>query len=49
MTLQMIGELINPQGQKRDLDICASSIFVMQLKRTQIKVVTRCHNSKEGK
>lgn len=47
MALEVVSELIDPQGQKRDLNICASSIFVMQLKRTQIKVVTRCHNSKE--
>jgi len=48
MALEVISELINPQGQKRDLDVCAPSIFVMQLKGTQIKIVTQSHNSKEG-
>jgi len=48
MALEMVSELINPHGQKRDLDVRASSIFVVQLKRTQIKIVTRYHNFQGG-
>ena len=48
MALEMVSELINPHGQQRDLDVRASSIFVVQLKRTQIKIVTRYHNFEGG-
>jgi len=45
--LEVIGQLIYPTGQQRDLDICTPSVLLMQPKRAQIYVVTRCHNSEE--
>ena len=46
--LEVIGQLIDPTGQQRDLDVCTPSVLLVQPKRTQIDVVTRCHNSEES-
>jgi len=45
--LKVIGQLIYPTGQQRDLDICTPSVLLVQPKRAQINVVTRCHNFEE--
>jgi hypothetical protein len=46
--LEVIGQLIYPTGQQRDLDVCTPSVLLVQPKRAQIYVVTRWHNSEES-
>jgi hypothetical protein len=45
VTLQMIRELVDPAGQKSDLDVGAAGIIIVQPESTQIDVFTRGHNS----
>ncbi len=45
---QVFGQLINPIGQQRNLDIRAAGVFIVQPKRAQINSFTRGHSSQEG-
>jgi hypothetical protein len=46
--LEVISQLIDPAGQQRNLNVCTTSVLLVQPKRAQIYVVTRCHNSEES-
>ena len=46
--LEVFGQLINPVGQKRNLDIRTTGVFIVQPKRAQINSFTRGHSSQEG-
>ena len=48
IAFQMFGQLINPIGQQRDLDVCAASVLIVQPKRAQINRFTRGHSTQEG-
>jgi hypothetical protein len=45
---QVFGQLINPIGQQRNLDIRTTGVFIVQPKRAQINSFTRGHSSQEG-
>jgi len=45
---QVFGQLINPIGQQRNLDIRTAGVFIVQPKRAQINSFTRGHSSQEG-
>jgi hypothetical protein len=44
----VFGQLINPIGQQRNLDIRTTGVFIVQPKRAQINSFTRGHSSQEG-
>ena len=45
--LEVLSQLSYPAGQQRDLDVCTPSVLLVQPKRAQINVVTRCHKFEE--
>ena len=46
MTLEVVGQLIDPTGQKRDLHVRTAGVFLMHAQR--VDVLSFCHTLKEG-
>ena len=47
VTFQMVSQKINPVRQQRDLNVGATGVLIVQLKRAQIYCFTRCHNARD--